>query len=125
MGLDPVRDFHPLLNKRCLSLQQKGSILASPETLNVEGAGQQYVVEGIGYDFIPGVLSHSDVDVWLKTTDEESFDAVRVLMRSEGLLVGGSSGTALAGTLRWLKTEEGQAVANERGKNVVVLLPDG
>ena len=48
-----------------------------------------------------------------------------MLMRSEGLLVGGSSGTALAGTLRWLKTEEGQVVANERGKNVVVLLPDG
>ena len=107
-----------------LFLQQKGSVLALPETLNVEGAEQQYVVEGIGYDFIPDVLDHSDVDVWLKTTDEESFDAVRVLMRSEGLLVGGSSGTALAGTLKWLKTEEGQ-VANERGKNVVVLLPDG
>ena len=46
-------------------------------------------------------------------------------MRKEGLLVGGSSGTALAGALRWLKTEQGQEVANEPGKNVVVLLPDG
>lgn len=46
-------------------------------------------------------------------------------MRSEGLLVGGSSGTALAGALRWLKTPEGQVAADKPGKNVVVLLPDG
>jgi cystathionine beta-synthase len=46
-------------------------------------------------------------------------------MRNEGLLVGGSSGTALAGALRWLKTAEGQIVADKPGKNVVVLLPDG
>jgi hypothetical protein len=106
-------------------LTQKGSILAVPTSLNEEDAGKSYVVEGIGYDFVPDVLNRSDVDVWLKTSDEESFEAVRLLMRSEGLLVGGSSGTALAGALRWLKTAEGQIVANKPGKNVVVLLPDG
>lgn len=105
--------------------QQVGSILAVPESLNKEGDGEQYIVEGIGYDFIPDVLNRSDVDVWLKTKDEESFAAVQILMRKEGLLVGGSSGTALAGALRWLKTEQGQKVANKPGKNVVVLLPDG
>ena len=103
---------------------QKGSILALPESLNTTDNGAQYIVEGIGYDFIPDVLSHSDVDVWLKTSDEESFVAVQLLMRSEGLLVGGSSGSALAGALRWLKGE-GKDVANTLGKNVVVLLPDG
>jgi cystathionine beta-synthase len=45
-------------------------------------------------------------------------------MRSEGLLVGGSSGSVLTGALRWLKGE-GKDVANTLGKNVVVLLPDG
>jgi len=105
--------------------RQKGSILAVPTSLNEADAGKSYVVEGIGYDFVPDVLNRSDVDVWLKTSDEESFEAVRLLMRSEGLLVGGSSGTALAGALRWLKTAEGQVVANKPGKNVVVLLPDG
>ena len=105
--------------------QQEGSILAVPTSLNEADAGKSYVVEGIGYDFVPDVLNRSDVDVWLKTSDEESFDAVRLLMRSEGLLVGGSSGTALAGALRWLKTAEGQVVANKPGKNVVALLPDG
>jgi cystathionine beta-synthase len=106
-------------------LSQKGSILAQPESLNTADNGAQYIVEGIGYDFVPDVLSHTDVDVWLKTSDEESFSAVQMLMRSEGLLVGGSSGSALAGALRWLKSEEGRVVANTLGKNVVVLLPDG
>ena len=107
-----------------LILSQKGSILAVPESLNTTDKGAQYVVEGIGYDFVPDVLCHKDVDVWLKTSDEESFTAVQLLMRSEGLLVGGSSGSALAGALRWLKGE-GKDVANTLGKNVVVLLPDG
>jgi cystathionine beta-synthase len=51
---------------------------------------------------------------------------VRRLMRSEGLLVGGSCGSSLSGALRWLKdTEEGRRVARTEGANVVVLLPDG
>ena len=104
-----------------------GSILALPEALNVEGAGSQYIVEGIGYDFVPDVLSREagTVDTWLKTSDEESFDAVRKLMRVEGLLVGGSSGSSLSGALRWLKSEEGRPFAQTKGLNVVVLLPDG
>jgi len=93
--------------------------------LNTTDSGAQYIVEGIGYDFVPDVLSHTDVDVWLKTSDEESFVAVQLLMRSEGLLVGGSSGSALAGALRWLKSDEGKDVANTLGRNVVILLPDG
>jgi len=114
-------------NPDCLivGIDPKGSILALPESLNTTDNGVQYSVEGIGYDFIPDVLSHTDVDVWLKTSDEESFIAVQILMRSEGLLVGGSSGSALAGTLRWLKSEEGKDVATTLGKNVVILLPDG
>jgi len=106
-------------------LLQKGSILAAPANLNIDGSGGQYVVEGIGYDFVPDVLDRNDVDVWLKTGDEESFAAVQTIMRCEGLLVGGSSGSALAGTLRWLKSDAGNDVANSPGKNVVVVFPDG
>lgn len=106
---------------------QVGSILAQPEALNAEGEGSQYIVEGIGYDFVPDVLSREPgtVDAWLKTSDEESFEAVRKLMRMEGLLVGGSSGSSLSGALRWLKSDEGKVVAQTKGLNVVVLLPDG
>ena len=107
-----------------LILSQKGSILALPESLNTADIGAQYIVEGIGYDFVPDVLCRKEVDVWMKTSDEESFTAVQLLMRSEGLLVGGSSGSALIGALRWLKGD-GKDVANTLGKNVVVLLPDG
>lgn len=46
-------------------------------------------------------------------------------MRKEGLLVGGSSGSALSGTLTWLKSEQGRKFAETEGMNVVVLLPDG
>lgn len=86
-----------------------------------------YIVEGIGYDFIPEVLSRDkkDVDYWIKTEDEESFAAVKFLMRNEGLLVGGSSGSAVSGALKWLKSDAGKQVAQTEGANVVVLLPDG
>lgn len=46
-------------------------------------------------------------------------------MRKEGLLVGGSSGSALSGALTWLKSEQGRKFADTEGSNVVVLLPDG
>ncbi|KAI5999346.1 tryptophan synthase beta subunit-like PLP-dependent enzyme [Pisolithus orientalis] len=103
-----------------------GSILASPERLNDESP-KPYVVEGIGYDFVPQVLSRdpADIDDWVKTDDGEAFQAVQRLIKTEGLLVGGSSGSALSGALAWLKTERGQKVAQTEGLNVVILLADG
>jgi cystathionine beta-synthase len=102
--------------------------LAFPDTLNSEHEGEAYVVEGIGYDFIPDVLSRdpADVNTWVKTNDNEAFAAVQLLMKKEGLLVGGSSGSALSGALKWLKeTKEGKEIAGMEGKNVVLVLPDG
>jgi cystathionine beta-synthase len=99
--------------------------LAYPESLNHDGAGKSYVVEGIGYDFIPDVLNRREVDIWLKTDDEEAFAVSQQIMRMEGLLIGASSGSALSGALRWFKTEEGMKIANTPGKNVVIVFPDG
>ena len=76
-------------------------------------------------DFVPEVLDRSSVDSWVKTSDEDAFAAARSLMRQEGLLVGGSSGSALAGALMWLKSGAGKDLGEMAGKNVVVLLPDG
>lgn len=117
-------------NPKCIvvGVDPKGSILAVPDSLNTADKGAAYVVEGIGYDFIPHVLSRdpADIDTWLKTSDEDAWVAVRALMRSEGLLCGGSSGSVLSGALSWLKTtKEGQTIAGTVGANVVVLLPDG
>jgi len=77
-----------------------------------------YKVEGIGYDFIPDVLDRSLVDEWVKTTDQPSFLLARRLIREEGLLVGGSSGTAMYAALQ-------TAPRLKAGQNCVVVLPDG
>jgi len=103
-----------------------GSVLA-PDDVNrkVQSGVCTYQVEGIGYDFLPKVLSREDVDVWEKVDDAEAFAAARELIRVESLLVGGSSGSALAGAIRYLKSDEGfQRFGGVEGKNVVVILPD-
>ncbi|KAF8635038.1 hypothetical protein AX15_000576 [Amanita polypyramis BW_CC] len=116
-------------NKDCVivGVDPRGSVLAYPDYLNTEGKGKSYVVEGIGYDFIPGVLAREPetVNTWIKTSDEEAFAAVKQIMRNEGLLVGGSSGSVLSGAFKWFTTEEGRKTGGSEGKNVVIVLPDG
>ncbi|KAG8781447.1 cystathionine beta-synthase [Serendipita sp. 397] len=131
IGVDPVSccvqpSSAVILNRSATWTQQKGSILAYPDSLNKSTDSPIYQVEGIGYDFIPKVLDRfaPTVDKWLKIGDEEAFPAAMRLIKEEALLVGGSSGTALAGTLKWLR-EEGRSLAQTEGKNVVVILPDG
>ncbi|MBP9706151.1 MAG: cystathionine beta-synthase [Oligoflexales bacterium] len=77
-----------------------------------------YLVEGIGYDFIPDVLDRNYIDTWVKTNDQSSFLLARQLISQEGLLVGGSSGSALYAALD-------QAKLLKAGQNCVVILPDG
>lgn len=96
-----------------------GSILALPEALNEEKANIPYKVEGIGYDFIPDVLDREVVDKWYKTDDRESFMYARRLIAEEGLLVGGSSGSAMAAMVRAVKD-----LKLGKGHVVVVVLPD-
>ena len=76
-----------------------------------------YLVEGIGYDFIPEVLDRSLVDTWVKTEDKESFLMARRLIKEEGLLVGGSCGATMWGALR-------EARRLKKGQNCVVVLSD-
>jgi len=90
----------------------EGSLLAGPEEI------KPYHVEGIGYDFIPDVLDRDLVDTWVKTNDAESFQYARQLMKDEGLLVGGSSGSAMMAMMQ-------QAKSLKAGQNCVVILPDG
>ena len=89
-----------------------GSILAGGSEVGT------YKVEGIGYDFIPRVLDRNVVHEWVKTTDQPSFLLARRLIREEGLLVGGSSGSTMYAALQ-------RAPRLEAGQNCVVVLPDG
>lgn len=78
-----------------------------------------YKVEGVGEDFVPSVYDFSVIDDVVKVNDKESLLMTRRLVREEGLFVGGSSGFAVAGALRY-------AAEHNLGpdKLVVVLLPD-
>lgn len=77
-----------------------------------------YLVEGIGYDFIPDVLDNSLVDEYIKVNDKDSFIMARRLIREEGLLVGGSSGSAVFAALKAAKRLK-------QGQKCLVVLPDG
>ncbi len=76
-----------------------------------------YKVEGIGEDFIPKTFNRQLVDEMIRVSDTESFNTARRLAREEGILAGGSSGTALAAALKY-------AQRLEKSKYIVVLLPD-
>lgn len=89
-----------------------GSILAGPSEV------KSYHVEGIGYDFIPEVLDRDLIDRWIKTEDAPSFEMARRLIKEEGLLCGGSCGTAMYAALQ-------AASELKEGQNCVVILPDG
>jgi cystathionine beta-synthase len=64
------------------------------------GTGRPYLVEGIGEDFWPSTYDPSVVDEVLAISDAESFATARRVTREEGLLIGGSGGTAVAAALR-------------------------
>ena len=61
-----------------------GSILAIPDRLNDEHRLESYLVEGIGYDFIPDVLDRGLVDTWMKSNDRDSLITMRKMVRNEG-----------------------------------------
>jgi cystathionine beta-synthase len=82
------------------------------------GTGRPYLVEGVGEDFWPTAYDGSVVDEIIAASDAESFELTRRLAREEGLLVGGSSGLAVAAALKAAEKLTADDV-------MVVLLPDG
>ncbi len=81
------------------------------------GEVSPFLVEGIGEDYVPDTFDRQLVDVWHAVSDAESFATARALARLEGILAGGSAGTALAAALR----EAGRA---PDGSLMVVILAD-
>jgi cystathionine beta-synthase len=95
---------------RIVGADPEGSILSGDSP-------KPWKVEGIGEDFVPKTLNGQVVDDWVRVGDAESFQVARDLARREGLLVGGSSGTAVAAALRYARRLTADDV-------VVVLCPD-
>ncbi len=98
-------------NIKVIGVDPYGSIL---------GGGTEiypYKVEGIGYDFFPEVLDNTLVDRYIKVNDENSFNTARTLIKKEGLLIGGSSGTAMYAAIEAAKNLDST-------QNCLVILPD-
>jgi cystathionine beta-synthase/cysteine synthase A len=94
-----------------VGVDPEGSVLGGREEVKT------YQVEGIGYDFVPEALDRSLVDEWIYVNDQDSFTMARRLIREEGLLVGGSSGSAMWATLE-------AARLHPEAKTILTLLPD-
>jgi cystathionine beta-synthase len=105
-----LRKINPKI--KIIGVDPEGSILGGGTHVG------SYLVEGIGYDFVPDVLDRGIVDEWVKTTDGPSFEWARKAIREEGLLCGGSSGTALYAFAQI-------AAKVPAGSKCVIVLPDG
>ena len=97
---------------------------ADPEGSVLSGdTARPYLTEGVGEDFVPGTYDPRVVDRWVRVSDRDAFAAARRLTREEGILAGGSCGTALVAALAVARelTQSGEGA----DKVIVVLLPDG
>lgn len=107
--------------KRLKEEMPKIKIIGADPEGSILGGGDKvssYLVEGIGYDFIPDVLDNSLIDEYIKTKDEESFIMARRLIKEEGLLCGGSCGATMVAALK-------AASQLKNGQNCLVILADG
>ena len=106
---------------RIVGADPEGSVLSG-------GSPKAWKVEGIGEDFVPKTFNSMLVDDWVRVSDAESFHTARELARREGILVGGSSGTAVAAALRYAKRLEGDpfvvAICPDTGRNYLSKLFD-
>tara|TARA_Y100001935_G_scaffold35170_1_gene28121 strand:- start:601 stop:1554 length:954 start_codon:yes stop_codon:yes gene_type:complete len=107
--------------KRLKEIKPEIKIIGADPVGSILGGGKKvepYLVEGIGYDFYPKVLRNDLIDEYVKTEDEESFLMARRLIKDEGLLCGGSSGSAMVAALK-------SAKILKSNQKCLVVLPDG
>jgi len=76
-----------------------------------------FEVEGIGKNFIPGVLNFDYIDDVVQISDERSFETVNDLIKKEGVFAGGSGGAAVGAALDYAKTVN-------KDLNIVAIIPD-
>ncbi len=102
---------------KIIGVEPIGSVYRAYHELGVVEEATKFKIEGIGKNFIPGVIDFSYIDDVIQVSDKESIEMVATLMMEEGILAGGSGGAALAGTLKYARQ------AN-RDEHIVTILPD-
>ena len=95
---------------RVIAADPEGSVFSG-------GSGRPYLVEGVGEDFFPAAWEPELYDEVIAITDEESFLTARRVSRTEGILIGGSGGLAVAAAIRVARAADPESI-------VVVLNPD-
>ena len=98
---------------KIVAVEPKGSPFLS------EGRAGAHGLQGIGAGFIPKTLDTEIYDEIITVDEESAYKAARLIGKKEGILVGISSGAAAYAAIELAKREE------NKGKNIVVLLPDG
>ena len=98
---------------RAVGLEPDGSPVLS------EGRAGTHGIQGIGSGFVPPVLNTGIYDEIIRVRDEDAFETARMLMKTEGISAGISSGAALFGAIELAERPE------NRGKTIVALFPDG
>ncbi len=83
-----------------------------------KGEKGSHAIQGIGAGFVPEVLDKDVLDKVITVEDSEAFELAEIMGKTEGILVGISSGAALSAAVKLAKHEE------NKGKNIVVILPD-
>ena len=103
------------------SQSEKVKVVAvEPEASPLLSKGQAgpHKIQGIGANFVPSLLNTEVYDEVVTAENDDSFEMAKLLGRTEGILVGISSGAALKAAVELAKRPE------NKGKNIVVLLPD-
>jgi cystathionine beta-synthase len=98
---------------KIVGVDPEGSIYTAKDA----GDMHPYLVEGIGKDTWPKTIDLDVVDEWIQVSDRESFLTARRIAHEEGLVVGGSSGSTVAGALRYARQLGREA-------RILTILPD-
>ena len=97
-------------NVKIIAADPEGSVFSG-------GSGRPYLVEGVGEDFFPAAWDRDLLDEVIPISDAESFETARMVSQTEGILIGGSGGMAVAAALRVARKAAPEDI-------VVVLNPD-
>lgn len=98
---------------RVVAVEPAGSPLLS------KGQAGPHKIQGIGANFVPEILDRSVIDEIITVTNDDAYETGRLLGKTEGILVGISSGAALRAAMELAKRPE------NKGKTIVAFLPDG